>query len=186
VADRQAIEYFHIELEVHEVLLAEGAAAESFVDDGSRMVFHNAADFFQLHPDAVARAAVFCAPRVGDGPQLEAIQHRLGARAGAGPGVGPLRGRLERVANGMAVGWALNFSDPSRPVALEVWADHRLVARPLANRHRRDLEGVGDGSGRHGWQAVLPARLDPDTLISVRRAGDGALLPNAPLRAAQA
>jgi hypothetical protein len=36
------IEYFHIELDSHDVILAEGALSESFIDDDSRGMFHNA------------------------------------------------------------------------------------------------------------------------------------------------
>ncbi|MGO8738463.1 Hint domain-containing protein, partial [Rhodoblastus sp.] len=36
------IRYFHIELESHDVLIAEGALSESFVDDDSRAMFQNA------------------------------------------------------------------------------------------------------------------------------------------------
>ena len=48
----ESVEYFHIELAAHDVIIAEGAFAESFVDDDSRMMFHNAAEFFALHPEA--------------------------------------------------------------------------------------------------------------------------------------
>ncbi len=33
--------YYHVELATHELLLAEGVAAESFVDNIDRMHFHN-------------------------------------------------------------------------------------------------------------------------------------------------
>jgi hypothetical protein len=33
--------YYHVELESHELLLAEGVQAESFVDNIDRMNFHN-------------------------------------------------------------------------------------------------------------------------------------------------
>lgn len=43
--DIDPIRYFHIELERHDVIFAEGAPAESFVDCDSRSMFHNAAEF---------------------------------------------------------------------------------------------------------------------------------------------
>jgi hypothetical protein len=46
------IEYFHIELDGHDVILAEGAAAETFADFGSRGMFHNAAEYAVRYPDA--------------------------------------------------------------------------------------------------------------------------------------
>ena len=33
---------YHVELETHDVLLANGAPAESYRDDGNRWLFHNA------------------------------------------------------------------------------------------------------------------------------------------------
>ncbi len=42
----------HIELDSHDVIFAEGAAAETFLDVGSRAVFHNCAEFDALYPEA--------------------------------------------------------------------------------------------------------------------------------------
>ncbi len=75
-----AILYLHIELETHDVILAEGAPAETFIDDDSRGIFHNAAEFAKLYPDAPPSAG-FCAPRVEDGYKLEEIRIRLASRA---------------------------------------------------------------------------------------------------------
>ena len=45
-ADRvEKVEYFHIELETHDVIIAEGALAESFIDDDSRGMFNNAHEY---------------------------------------------------------------------------------------------------------------------------------------------
>ena len=73
----EQVDYFHIELDSHDVLLAEGAPSESFVDDDSRGVFHNAAEWHLLHPGRARSAAVFCAPRIEDGAGLEAVRRRL-------------------------------------------------------------------------------------------------------------
>jgi hypothetical protein len=64
------------------VIFAEGARAESFVDDDSRMLFHNAAEYRALYPGEPARRFVeYCAPRVEDGYALEALRRALAARA---------------------------------------------------------------------------------------------------------
>ena len=76
------IEYFHLELASHSVIFAEGAASESFVDDDSRMMFHNAADYARLYPDAEQAPAVYCAPRIVQGFALEAVRRRLAAYGG--------------------------------------------------------------------------------------------------------
>ncbi len=72
----ERVDYVHVELNAHDVLLAEGAASESFLDDDSRGAFHNASEFALLYPDAPG-AGDFCAPRVTEGYQLEAIRQRL-------------------------------------------------------------------------------------------------------------
>ena len=66
------VEYLHIELDRHDLLLAEGAPAESFLDDGSRAMFHNAHD----RPQATS-AAGYCARRIEHGEKLDAIRRRL-------------------------------------------------------------------------------------------------------------
>jgi hypothetical protein len=76
----EEIAYFHIELAEHDVLLANGAPSESFIDDNSRMMFHNAYDFAALYPSAERRPAIYCAPRVSSGPLLDTIRRRIERR----------------------------------------------------------------------------------------------------------
>lgn len=73
------VDYFHIELKTHDILLAEGAPAESFVDDDSRGMFHNAHEYAERYPNERKPAVQYCAPRAEEGPQLEAIRQRLNA-----------------------------------------------------------------------------------------------------------
>jgi hypothetical protein len=75
------VEYFHLELETHDIIIAEGAALESFVDDDSRGMFHNAAEYEALYPAALRLPARYCAPRVEDGAAFETVRRRLAARA---------------------------------------------------------------------------------------------------------
>ena len=74
------VEYLHVELDSHDVILAEGAPSESFYDDDSRGLFHNAAEFACLYPDAKPGDG-FCAPRVVHGAALEAVRRRLAEAA---------------------------------------------------------------------------------------------------------
>ena len=71
------VDYFHIELDSHDVILAEGAPSETFLDDFSRGMFENAAEGRALCP-AGTPPGLFCAPRVESGFALEAIRRRLG------------------------------------------------------------------------------------------------------------
>ena len=73
----ERITYWHVELERHAVLLAEGLPCESYLDTGNRDAFAGAA--MQLHPD-FARAVwdeKSCARLVVDGPEREAVRGRL-------------------------------------------------------------------------------------------------------------
>ena len=74
------IDYVHIELDQHDAILAEGAASETFYDEDSRSIFHNAAEFHALYPDA-PDAGGYHARRVEDGFELAAIRRRLAAVA---------------------------------------------------------------------------------------------------------
>ncbi len=72
----QEVCVYHIELETHDVLLAEGAPAESYRDDGNRWLFRNANSGWQHPPRAP------CAPVLTSGPVVDAIWRRLLERAG--------------------------------------------------------------------------------------------------------
>ena len=79
--DCREVEYIHIELARHDVVLAEGAPSETFLDDDSRGIFHNAADYVSMDSNA-AGATEYFARRVDRGFALDAIRARLAAVAG--------------------------------------------------------------------------------------------------------
>jgi O-antigen biosynthesis protein len=79
----RAVNYYHLEFDGHEVIFAEGAAAESFVDDNSRRMFDNADEFADLYPNEPRRDAEFCAPRVEDGDGLQALRGRVLGQPGS-------------------------------------------------------------------------------------------------------
>ena len=70
------VDYFHVELDTHDLILAEGAASETFLADAGRLMFHNAREYAALYPNAPAPRG-FCARRVETGYELEAIRGRL-------------------------------------------------------------------------------------------------------------
>ena len=74
------VEYFHIELDAHEVILAEGLPAESFIDDQSRAVFDNAFEYEMLYGEGERISPV--APRIEEGYSVDAMRRRIAARAG--------------------------------------------------------------------------------------------------------
>jgi hypothetical protein len=77
----QEVTVFHIELDTHDVLLANGAPAESYRDDGNRWLFQNANTGWHLPPKPP------CAPVLTGGPIVDAAWRRLLALAGPRPGL---------------------------------------------------------------------------------------------------
>jgi hypothetical protein len=75
------ITYHHLEVEGHDVLLAEGLPAESYLETGGRDNFEAAV--MRLHADFHAPAdAKFCAPLIKDGAPLVALRAHLAQRSG--------------------------------------------------------------------------------------------------------
>ena len=81
----QEVEIYHVELAAHDVLVANGAAAESYRDDGNRWLFRNANSGW----DQVEKPP--CAPVLTGGPIVDAVWWGLLDRAGPRPNV-PLSG----------------------------------------------------------------------------------------------
>ncbi len=75
--------YFHIELDYHSVVLAEGLPCESYLETGDRRMFENAGVPVALHADFTTLAwdALGYAPLVVTGPKLLAVRARLAALA---------------------------------------------------------------------------------------------------------
>jgi hypothetical protein len=74
--------YFHIELDDHSLVLAEGVAAETFVDNVTRRRFDNHAEYEALYGAAPATIPELAVPRVKSVRQLpRAIRERIEARA---------------------------------------------------------------------------------------------------------
>jgi Hint domain len=174
------VDYFHIELDSHDVILAEGAWSETFVDDDSRGMFHNAPEFAALYPGDVSRPARYCAPRLEEGFEIEAIRRRLARLAGAAGAsqVGALRGFVDHASAGCIAGWAQNEQHPEAPVCLDIYVRGQLVGHALANCYREDLREAGVGSGRHGFSFVPKpgCRFTPEEVL-VKRSLDGVGLP---------
>jgi hypothetical protein len=75
------VKLYHIELDTHDVLLANGAPAESYRDDGNRWLFQNANAGWDQPPKPP------CAPVLTGGPLVDAVWRRLLDRAGPRPGM---------------------------------------------------------------------------------------------------
>lgn len=85
--DLPAVEYFHLELDQHAVLLAEGLPAESYLDTGNRAFFSNAGLAVILHPEFHVNAGLrcwdtdACAPLAVSPAAVEPVWRRLAERA---------------------------------------------------------------------------------------------------------
>jgi hypothetical protein len=72
----QHVEIYHLELDEHDILIANGCAAESYRDDGNRWLFDNANSGWDQPPKPP------CAPVLTGGPVVDAVWRRLLDRAG--------------------------------------------------------------------------------------------------------
>jgi hypothetical protein len=76
------VTYHHIELESHDIIMAEGLPCESFLDTGNKTMFESVSGITTLHPDFRPGAgAEFCAPLIRDGEALDRIRTTLTSRA---------------------------------------------------------------------------------------------------------
>jgi len=99
-----AVTYYHIELPRHDVLLAEGLPAESYLDAGDRSNFADNGGAMRLFADFSTRASDACAlweaygraPLIVSGAKLDAVRRRLSERAAT-------RERRKAAATGRAV-----------------------------------------------------------------------------------
>jgi hypothetical protein len=131
------VTYFHVELAGHDILLAEGLPAESYLDTGNRDMFENAGSALVLHPDFAtgqpARVGRSCLPFADRPDQAESVWRALADRA-------------------EALGWAL-----PRPVLTD---DPDLHVRVGTRR----INPVTVRDGRYTF--VLPPCGTPITLAS--------------------
>jgi len=81
------VTYYHLELAEHDVLLADGLPAESYLETGNRAAFDNAGGEVALYPDFGMRRweAFGCAPLVVTGPLLNAVNASVRGRVPKAP-----------------------------------------------------------------------------------------------------
>jgi hypothetical protein len=120
----RTVRYFHVELDRHAVLVAEGLPAESYLDTGNRGFFANAELATVLHPDlsvSAARLGVWerdaCAPLSTAEWEVRPVWERLAARAAA-------------------LGHAVALPATTSDAALRLVVDGRAL-RPIAVTARR-------------------------------------------------
>ncbi len=180
------VEYYNLEFEDHEVIFAEGAAAETGCSRGNRVVYDNAHEYDALYPhEAQGLIKPYCAPRLDCGFVVEAVRQRIDARAGlaapAAERLGELKGWIENLDGGSIKGIAFN-AESDAPVVLEIAIDGEVVGEVIANHLRTVRVDGAVREGRIGFNVKLPEGLSPYRRhsVSVRRAADKAELFGAP------
>jgi hypothetical protein len=81
VADIDEVTYYHLELCTHDIIIAEGALSESYLDLDNRRIFHNAHEYAALYGENRRGSLCGYAPRHEQGEAVEAVWSRLAARA---------------------------------------------------------------------------------------------------------
>ncbi len=181
-----AVEYFHVELASHDVLVAEGAYAESFIDDDSRGLFHNAQEYRALYLGEAAGPAQYCAPRREEGREVE---------RGAGRDRPPRRPQgWRRNGRRSATRCSGRSSGPGGTASPAGRGTPPIGTRRYCPEHPSSAARSSGGSsptaialdlaaasaGRHGFEFVPPKAVAfAPHAVTVRRSLDGTALTNA-------
>ena len=78
--DVDTVTYWHVELDSHDIILANGLPTESYIDVGNRAFFATGRGAIDPERDA-ATLADYCRPFVADGPIVHAVRQRLRGNA---------------------------------------------------------------------------------------------------------
>ena len=140
--------YHHIELDTHDVVLAENLPAETYLDTGNRGLFENTDAALVLHPDFAndqrRRVVESCVPFVVDADRIEPIWRWLAERA------------LQR---GFAASEQSSVTDDP---ALQVVVGDRLV-KPVSVTGGRHVFVLSKAAGevRLMSRSMMPSELRP-------------------------
>jgi hypothetical protein len=134
----ESVTYWHVELDRHDAILAEGVWCESYLDTGNRGAFANGGPSVQVHPDFALKTwqAEACAPPL-KGRRLVAAKRRFLARA---------------IASGYVI-----TDDPG----LKLLAHGRELAAEIIGRHWRVRLPAGTNSVRLKSRIWTPAHTRP-------------------------
>lgn len=88
-----------------------------------------------------------------------------------------IHGVVDVIRRDRVAGWAIDRADPGAHVAVRLEREGRVVAEGRADRHRKDLEKGGVGTGLYGFSLPLDPPLEPGmefTLAVTAHTRDGA------------
>lgn len=66
-------------------------------------------------------------------------------------------GHIDHYEGGVVTGWAWDPDIPATAITVEVFSRDELLGRGVADQYRPDLEKLGKGNGRHGFQVKVKA-----------------------------
>jgi len=162
LTDIDIIEYFHIELDSHDIIFAENCLVESFLDDNCRERFENS---YQSSAIKLSIMALPCLPRLDCGFHLNDIRLKINRLAGINPTPEPsgrLRGFIDEISTQKIRGWAQFEMAPDSPVILFIVQNDQVLTHILANKFREDLMIAGLGTGYHGFEFYPADYFDAD------------------------
>jgi hypothetical protein len=135
---RSTVEYWHIELDQHDIIFAEGLPAESYLDTGNRTGFVNGGVFIEAHPDFKPKHwAATCLPLVQEGPEIARTKAVLLERLKALGYVTTSEADLYVIADGKRIEpielGAMRFAFTLPPACRDI----RLMSRTFIPAHTR-------------------------------------------------
>ena len=68
-----------------------------------------------------------------------------------------LQGRVDSIEGRMVQGWVASLEEPERRIPVDVYVDHKLAAKAVADLPRPDLVRAGIGDGTHAFRVELPS-----------------------------
>jgi hypothetical protein len=188
--NRAEATWYHVELDRHAVILAEGLAAESYLDTGNRGAYANGGAP-RVDPDHARAvwASEACAPLVLEGPRLVSARELLLARAQElghmmteDPGLRILAGGTEVPVMRDGARWVARLPTGTNAVRMQSRSARPACTKPDSDDHR--ILGVAvtaltldrqqppaEAFGR-GWHAPEPGLrwADGDALLETRGA----------------
>ncbi len=151
--DVERVQYWHVELQAHGVLLAEGLPCESYLDTGNRSAFANGGGAAMAQPDFALRVweAQACAPLLADGPALTEARRTLLARAAALGHAATEDADLFLLADGQRIAPAMTgsvcrFTLPPGVTDVRLQSRHTVPAWMDPASHDRRRLGIAIGS----------------------------------------
>jgi glycosyltransferase involved in cell wall biosynthesis len=188
VDDLTEILYYHIELESHDIILAEDTAVETFFNSGSREIFENHEEFQKMYASQETPKKELRFPKVATSEDAKWIRDKLAARVGCETSCSdnlvlrPFQGFLDDASRNYIRGWAWLPDSPNVSAELDVFVNNQLVANIIACQFRGDLLNAKIGNGCYGFELYFsPSLSHMSHCIDVRLSGQTLSITGCPV-----